>query len=162
MGGCLGIEPMNIKEQTSFNARVTCSKYAYIHINHTNLTVLFLSLYSSPLLFSPLLSPRLLSLSLSFSLLFRAIGLIANRLSPSTHSMLLTPVSHMITSNSCTYKILAALIMSSWKCNGVSDTGGVTMALTSALTEQCVYDEVMPFLMSLQKDCYVSKRRDTN
>ena len=58
----------------------------------------------------------------------------------------------MVSSNSAVYKELSGLLVNSW-CNCPSD---VIDKLMPVLTEQCIYDEVNPFLISLQKDCYVS------
>ena len=57
----------------------------------------------------------------------------------------------MVAGNSATHKMVAALVVSFWKhC-----PGDLLAQFTAALTEQGVYEEITPFLLSLQKDCHV-------
>lgn len=91
---------------------------------------------------------------LFFSLsLCRGIGLLSNHIPSSSHSLLSTTILQLLSSNSCIYKIIGSLLITYWT-NAPTNPDIVT-SLTSSLTEYCVYDEVAPFMTSLQKDCYV-------
>ena len=57
----------------------------------------------------------------------------------------------MVAGNSATHKMVAALVVSFWKhC-----PRDLLAQFTAALPEQGVYEEITPFLLSLQKDCHV-------
>ena len=87
---------------------------------------------------------------------YRALGLLAAQVgchgdSDSPLTQLSEGLRQMLAGNSATHKMVAALVVSFWKhC-----PGNLVPQFTAALTEQGVYEEIMPFLLSLQKDCHV-------
>ena len=87
---------------------------------------------------------------------YRALGLLASQVgchgdSDSPLTQLSEGLRQMLAGNSATHKMVAALVVSFWKhC-----PGNLVPQFTAALTEQGVYEEIMPFLLSLQKDCHV-------
>ncbi|XP_019852330.1 PREDICTED: TATA-binding protein-associated factor 172 isoform X2 [Amphimedon queenslandica] len=83
----------------------------------------------------------------------KCIGLLVGSIPSSSHALLSTPVSQMLSSNSSICKILASLLITYWK--DAPPQPDIITSLTSSLTEYCVYEEVTPFMASLQKDCYV-------
>ncbi len=93
--------------------------------------------------------------SLSFSLFYRAIGSLAHKVFPScesTSQYFLDSLRQMSHSNNATYKVISSLIIVHWK-NCPSD---VVAILLGSLNEQILYEELAPFLLSLQKECHVS------
>ena len=58
----------------------------------------------------------------------------------------------LVSHPSAAYQSVAALLASVW--DGVSTD--IMAKMGNILTEQPVYEEMTPFLMSLQKDCHVS------
>lgn len=62
----------------------------------------------------------------------------------------------MVASTSSTYKVLSALLVISWG----SCPPDIAEKLKTILTEQCLYEETSPFLLSLQKDCHVREMHD--
>ena len=87
---------------------------------------------------------------------YRALGLLAFQVgcrgdSDSPLTQLSEGLRQMLVGNSATHKMVAALVVSFWKhC-----PGDLLAQFTAALTEQGVYEEITPFLLSLQKDCHV-------
>ena len=94
-----------------------------------------------------------------YCLFCRALGLLASQVGsgsaeegPHPLSQLPEGLRQLLMGNSATHKMIAAMIVSYWKyC-----PADLLPQFTAALTEQSVYDELMPFLISLQKDCHVS------
>jgi TATA-binding protein-associated factor len=81
----------------------------------------------------------------------KALGMLAMKVSPSSVQYLSETLNTMLATTSAVFKELLSLFVSSW-ANCPHD---VADKLTSLLTESCIYDEVQPFLLSLQKDSYV-------
>lgn len=109
LGGSLGVESSISKEQSTFTARVICT---------------------------------------------RALGQLAKKCfssSPSSSQYFIDNLRQMASSNSATYKIIASLVVVSWGCCPQD----IVNILSTSLTEQPLYEELAPFLLSLQKDCHL-------
>lgn len=55
--------------------------------------------------------------------------------------------------NFAMHKMVAGLVLTFWK--GCSYKDQLVTHLTSALTEEGSYEDLMPFLLAVQKDCHV-------
>ena len=55
--------------------------------------------------------------------------------------------------NFAMHKMIVGLVLTLWK--GCSYKDQLVSQLTSALTEESGYEELMPFLLAMQKDCHV-------
>ena len=70
-----------------------------------------------------------------------------------TVNRLLDGLQQLLSRNATTHKVVGSLIITFW--NGCPKEQ-LLPQLNSSLVEQGSYEELMPFLLALQKDCHVS------
>ena len=58
------------------------------------------------------------------------------------------------------HKMVVGLVLTFWK--GCGFKGQLVPQLMTALTEDGGYEDLMPFLLAMQKDCHVSKHYQNN
>ena len=83
----------------------------------------------------------------------RALGTLIQRIMTSgrSFSLLVEWMSLLVSHPSAVYRSVAALLASVWS----SVSTDIITKMGNLLTDQPVYEETAPFLMSLQKDCLV-------
>lgn len=59
--------------------------------------------------------------------------------------------------NFALHKMVASLVLTFWKGCGFKDQ--LVPQLMAALTEEAAYEDLMPFILTMQKDCHVCKKK---
>ncbi len=106
-------------------------------------------------------------------ILYRALGELAVKLSSSsvdhqssaTNSLnqvmlhFVNGLQQFLTRNFAIHKMVVGLVLTFWKGCGFKDQ--LVPRLMTALTEDGSYEDLMPFLLAMQKDCHVRKQQNT-